>query len=155
MARILVIDDEPANGVLMTQILKPLGHQVIATVDARDGLAKIRRRHFDLILLDITMPGMDGYEFLEHLRTMPGREGTPVVVVTGRHLPEGVLTEARLGAVGHVAKPFLIHEIEQEVARVLGQREAPPRRDVVLEAETYRLVSDLMREAREANIPKN
>ena len=86
-ANILVIDDEDVIRALFKETLEELGHKVVAVETASEGLELIRQRDFDLVFLDLKMPGMDGAELLRQLKTI--KPELPVIIVTG--YPEGDL----------------------------------------------------------------
>ena len=96
------------------------------------------------------MPRMTGYEVLDQIRAMPGRSDTPVVVVTAKHDPPGLLREVRSGANDHIAKPFLPSELVSVVKELLaGSRKAGERgRKLGHQADLYGTVSELHRHAR-------
>jgi two-component system OmpR family response regulator len=124
MARILIVDDEPAVRSLMAVTLKLAGHQIIEAGGGEEGLALIEKRPFDLVVLDIMMPVTDGYEVLGRLRAMKDRAHTPVIVVTAKGFDtNGLMREAAGGAVDHLAKPFDPEELERAVERVLSASE--------------------------------
>ena len=111
MANILVIDDDSAVLATLRLLLERAGHSVVVAEDGRKGLAIFEAGDFDLLFLDIFMPGMDGLETMRlvHLQ----RPLTPVIVISGRPLPSDsssgpdFLTMAiRLGAVSCLQKPF-------------------------------------------------
>jgi CheY-like chemotaxis protein len=122
VAKILVVDDEPDARTVMFHSLRGAGHSVSEAADGEQALKKLKRTKFDLVLLDIMMPRLSGYDVLEKIRGMPSRADTPVVVVTAKHDPKGVLREVEGGATDHIAKPFLPSELEVVVERVLSTR---------------------------------
>ena len=82
MARILVVEDNRENRALMTYLLAHFGHEVEEAVDGIDGLAKAKASDHDLAVLDLQMPGLDGYEVLAALRADPHLTSMPVIAVT-------------------------------------------------------------------------
>ena len=86
MARVLTIDDSKAVRMIVMRQLQSLGHEVDEAEDCEKGLAKLEDVQYDLIILYITMPVMDGFAFLHELRLRPGGEHIPVVVLTARDL---------------------------------------------------------------------
>ncbi|HEX2122620.1 MAG TPA: response regulator, partial [Thermoanaerobaculia bacterium] len=80
MPRILIIDDEPAIRTTLAQILEDEGHKTTLCESGAQGLAQIAREEFDLVLLDLWLPGIDGLSVLERLR---GAGGTPVIMISG------------------------------------------------------------------------
>src|SRR5205823_15040480 len=120
MATILVVDDDPDIRDLIQEILEGAGHDVTVAAEGQEALNKLKRRPYELIVLDIMMPTMNGYEVLEQIRAMPIRASTPVIVVTAKHDPTGVMREVKGGALDHLAKPFMPDELEDVVARALA-----------------------------------
>ncbi|MGZ4105240.1 MAG: response regulator [Actinomycetota bacterium] len=151
MASILVVDDDDDIRALIQTVLETEGHAVTLASEGQEGLNKIRRKQFDLVILDIMMPAMSGYEVLEQIREIPSRAETPVIVVTAKHDPSGVLREVKGGAVDHLAKPFLPEELEEAVRRALGgspESTEERRRALRTEAEVYGSMADLFDDAR-------
>jgi CheY-like chemotaxis protein len=150
--KILVVDDEADQRTVIYHSLRTAGYSVTEAADGEEALKKLKRTKFDLVLLDIMMPRMSGYDVLDQLRAMPKHENTPVIVITAKHEPHGVMREASSGATDHLAKPFLPSELEKVVKRVL----ADPEREVELgrktmgrSADLYGSISDLHRQARD------
>lgn len=81
--RVLVIEDHPANRKLMASLLRTVGHEVLTAGNGEEGLEIARRNSFDLILCDIRMPGMDGYEVAGRLLCDPAWPKIPLIAVTG------------------------------------------------------------------------
>jgi diguanylate cyclase (GGDEF)-like protein len=86
MAKILVVDDNPTNRKLLVTLLQYAGHELVQAVDGRDGLAAARAERPRLVISDILMPTMDGYEFVRQLRTDPELQGTTVIFYTAHYL---------------------------------------------------------------------
>src|SRR3954469_2127151 len=82
-ARVLVVDDQPPNVRLLEAILAPRGYDVRTASSGEEALAALDHDDMDLVLLDIVMPGLDGYEVCRRLRERPGTPYLPVVMVTG------------------------------------------------------------------------
>jgi len=154
VAKVLIVDDEPDARTVLFHTLRGAGHTVTEAADGEEALKKLKRTRFDLVILDIMMPRMSGYDVLEKIRAMPTRADTPVIVVTAKHDPEGVQREVGGGAAGHIAKPFLPSELERVVKSVLKG----PKRDVERsrkslgrQADIYGTVSELHKQARDAD----
>jgi len=146
MATILIVDDDGDIRTLIQTVLETIGHDVTLAASGQEALNKLKRRPYDLVVLDIMMPTMSGYEVLEQIRAMPSRAETPVIVVTAKHDPSGVMREVKGGAIDHLAKPFLPEELEEVVERALsGTQETTDERRRVLrtEAEIYGSMADL------------
>jgi DNA-binding response OmpR family regulator len=125
MARILAIDDERDIRDLIKQGL--VGHEVITAPDGATGLEEARRSAPDLILLDVTMPEMTGFEVCRRIRSSPELLATPVIFLTARGTLADKLEGFNAGADDYVAKPFDIRELEMRVQAVL--RRARPQAD--------------------------
>lgn len=82
MKRILVIEDNPDNLLLVRMLLSPLKVHLVEATDGPSGIAIAQEEPFDLILLDIQLPGMDGYQVVKALRALPGTAGTPIMAIT-------------------------------------------------------------------------
>jgi CheY-like chemotaxis protein len=151
VAKVLIVDDESDMRTVLYHSLRSAGHSVSEAADGEEALRKIRRSRFDLVVLDIMMPRMSGYEVLDAIRAMPSRAETPVIVVTAKHDPAGVKREVSSGANDHIAKPFLPSELASVVERTLngngGSRSG--REKLERSAELYGIVSELRRQVNE------
>jgi CheY-like chemotaxis protein len=120
LATILVVEDDPQAREAIAQVLGAAGHTVIQAVDGRDGLDKVQRRRFGLILCDILMPERDGLEMITALRS----EGIKVPVVAMLE-PEAAQANVlrdlalALGADGVLMKPVMVSELLRITARIL------------------------------------
>ncbi|MBF0427444.1 MAG: response regulator [Magnetococcales bacterium] len=103
--RILIVDDVPANIKILAELLKE-DYDISMTTDGRDALRIALIHKFDLILLDIVMPGLDGYEVCRCLHENPQTKGIPVIFVTGQGETENEELGLTLGAVDYIIKPF-------------------------------------------------
>ncbi|MBV9566350.1 MAG: response regulator [Bradyrhizobium sp.] len=111
MAKILVVDDDPVMQMTVRLLLERAGHRVIVAEDGRKGLAEIAKNGFDLLCLDIFMPGMDGLETMRLVRQQHPR--IPIIAMSGRPLtpdagmePDFLAMATKLGAVRGLPKPF-------------------------------------------------
>jgi DNA-binding response OmpR family regulator len=116
-ARILVIDDEEIVHASLKKILTRAGHEIQSVFLAKDGLEQLDRNHFDLIIVDLMMPEMNGIQFLEALRDKNYQ--VPVLMVTGYPTISTAVQALRLGAVDYIAKPFTRKELLSPVHRAL------------------------------------
>lgn len=120
-ARILVVDDQHANVQLLEQMLAGVGYRSVAsTTNPREVAALHRRDPFDLILLDLQMPGMDGFEVMEQLKAIEPMGYLPVLVVTAQ--PSHKLKALQAGAKDFVSKPFDVFEIQTRIRNMLEVR---------------------------------
>ena len=119
-SRILVVDDEPQVVWMLQFSLEAEGYQTLSARDGRAALDEVREHHPSVVLLDIMMPVMDGWAFLEELQALPADERPRVIVVSARSSMRERAAAAELGADAFVAKPFnvddllvVLHDIEQ------------------------------------------
>src|SRR6187431_1654681 len=105
--RILVVDDQSANVRVVTALLERHGYAVSSAVNGRDALEKATGETPDLLLLDMMMPGMDGFELLAALRDLPGFRQVPTVFLTAAQDRDLLLRAFEAGAVDYVTKPFM------------------------------------------------
>jgi two-component system alkaline phosphatase synthesis response regulator PhoP len=115
--RILVIEDEPTLARLLSYNLSQEGYETTVVDHGGDGLQAALRQSFDLILLDIMLPGMNGFEILTKLRQHGNR--TPVIILTARNAEDEVVLGLRHGADDYMTKPFGVAELLARVAAVL------------------------------------
>jgi len=102
-AHILVVDDEQYVRELVKRILEPEGYAVTVAADGNSALAQLTEHRPDLVLLDIRMPGLDGYQVLERIRE---KSDVPVIMLTGALQPTAVEQSIGLGADDYIRKPF-------------------------------------------------
>ena len=121
-ARLLVVDDVEANRDLLARRLRQLGHQVALADGGEAALAAVEREEFDLILLDVMMPVMDGYEVLRRLQSDPARRHIPVIMVTAVDQVDSVVRCIELGATDYLPKPFNPVILKARVNATLEQK---------------------------------
>lgn len=114
--RILVVDDEQLMRDLMVMSLHRLGYAVVALDNGPAALALLEREYFDLVMLDVVMPQMDGFTLLVKLRTF---SDVPVVMLTAMNRQEDIVRGFELGADNYIAKPFNFKEVEARIHAVL------------------------------------
>jgi signal transduction histidine kinase/DNA-binding response OmpR family regulator len=123
--RVLVIEDDPSIRKLLSTRLTERGFEAIEAADGESGLQLAEQREPDLVLLDLHLPGIDGFTVLHRLKHTPSTAGTPVIAVTG---DEDLLLGARarvlaLGASDFVEKPFQMDALIDEIRALTGERE--------------------------------
>jgi two-component system cell cycle response regulator len=104
--KLLTVDDSKIVRMIVSRALKTYDCQIIEAANGVEGLAAAEREKPDLILLDITMPVMDGLEMLTRLRQNPELKATPVIMLTAESSQENVARADGLGVSGYVVKPF-------------------------------------------------
>jgi len=142
MARIVHIEDDPANRLLVRKLLNRAGHEVL---DAEDGIAGVRlacTSQPDLVLVDLNIPGLDGFEVTLRLRGEANMRGVPIVAITAEGDRD---TSLSVGCDGFLQKPIDARTFADTIARYLGgAREAPPaRRSTHLREQSQRIVAHL------------
>lgn len=115
MNRILVVEDEEPIAELIRMSLKNAGYQCEVCNDGEEGADQIQREHFDLCLLDIMLPKVDGYELLDYAKCME----LPVIFLTAKGKTEDKVKGLRAGADDYVTKPFDVMELLARVESVL------------------------------------
>lgn len=141
--RILHIEDDSANRLLVRKLLTPAGFEVIDAVDGLDGIRKACEVDPDLVLVDIAIPGLDGYEVTLRLRAEPKLRGVPIVAVTAEGNRD---TSLAVGCDGFLQKPIDARSFVEVVRGYLGgHREAtnPERSGEHLRLQSQRIVSHL------------
>jgi two-component system CheB/CheR fusion protein len=108
---VLVVDDSADTTEMVQHLLEIGGASVTAVTSGFEALREAREKQFDVVLSDISMPGMDGFEFLNRLRTMPGYQDLPAVALTGFGRPEDVQRAYDEGFFAHLTKPFDIQAL--------------------------------------------
>ena len=118
--KILVVDDEPDYVGTIQCRLEWCHYQVITAANGQEGLEKARAEEPDLILLDTSMPVMDGHKMLNDLRRDPALKNIPVIMVTALCEPEHIAEASSYGVTDYVAKPFDFTELLEKISGVLG-----------------------------------
>ena len=117
--KILVVDDKKVIGDFFILTMGYYGHQITVVHDLPDTLEAIKNHQFDIVFMDMMMPGKDGVEVLKEVKAiMPG---LPVVMMSGYSLDEKRQQAARLGAVECLKKPFEVDDIRRVVKETIGQ----------------------------------
>ena len=120
MARVLVVDDEPDVLLLCRLNLEQRGHQVLEAPNGDEALDLAREGGLDLVVLDLMLPGIDGYQVLQALRADDRTSGIPVLVLTAKSLQADRERSRQLGAAAFLTKPFLPDELCDMVDEVLA-----------------------------------
>lgn len=118
LAKILVIDDDPICNGLLLAILGD-DYQVISVNSGRGGIDAIDSLHPDLILLDITMPQVNGYQVIKHLKNDPLRSAIPIIVISSLTEPSDREFALELGADDYISKPVMPTVIQDKVDKYL------------------------------------
>jgi twitching motility two-component system response regulator PilG len=125
-SRILIIEDEESLLRLLTILLTSRGYRVTGVQEGSAGLAELKRTSFDLVLLDLMLPGLDGFEVCRSIKENPETRHIPVVILTAR---KGSADQARgveLGAEAYITKPFKSSRVMETVAELLARGTSHP-----------------------------
>jgi CheY-like chemotaxis protein len=120
-ARVLIVEDNPQNLKLVNVILRGEGYDVVSAGDAIEAQHRIEEQVPDLILMDIGLPGMDGYALTRELRRRPETTAVPVVAVTSFAMKGDEEKAREAGCRAHIAKPIDRRELLQTVRELLAE----------------------------------
>lgn len=118
---ILIVDDDPDILTLERKILEREGYQVTFANDGIEAMEKLAEGQFDLVLLDIMMPGIDGFEVSRAIQRKPGENPVPIVFVTARDDSESMREGFRSGGTVFLSKPFTSNQLIRLVKAMIGQ----------------------------------
>ena len=147
MARILVVDDDRTTREILRMQLRAAGHTVETAKDGATGLERVRKKNFDLVLLDVWMPGLDGLAVLSRLREEPSHP--KVVVMTADDTSETLLKAVRENAFNYVTKPVEPKQLVELVRSALASKALRPIEVVSARPEWVELLVPCDREAAE------
>ena len=121
--KLLLVDDQLLDIALTRQALNDcsIQHEIVAAFDGFEGLSQLRSEKFDVVVLDLKMPRVDGFEVLAQMRMQPSLSNTPVVVLSNSDLQVDRLRAANLGAVEYVHKSLDYAEFKHNLKVALGQ----------------------------------
>lgn len=122
MSRILIADDEPNIVLALELLMKREGHEIKTVADGEKAVEAAREFRPDLILLDVMMPKMDGYEVCERLRADPALKGVAIVMLTAKGREVEREKGMALGADLYITKPFSTRDVVRKVKEVLGSK---------------------------------
>jgi CheY-like chemotaxis protein len=121
LPQILVVDDEDLIRELVQACLEDLGGwETLAAASGEEGLQIAQTKRFDAILLDMSMPGMDGFEVYERLQSNPMTQSIPVILLTAKVLPSDRDRFEKMGVAGVIAKPIEPTTLTEAIAEILG-----------------------------------
>ncbi|NQZ80306.1 MAG: two-component system response regulator [Colwellia sp.] len=109
--RILVVDDNPTNIQLIAQVLKIKNYHIAYATSGAKALSSLKENDFDLVLLDVMMPGLNGYETCKEIKKQPKHEHLPIIFLTAKTDDESIIAGFDCGGVDYVAKPFNQREL--------------------------------------------
>ncbi|HTJ47527.1 MAG TPA: response regulator [Kofleriaceae bacterium] len=117
---ILVVDDDPEIVTMLSLRLGKRGYRVLTAIDGNEALDHAKKQHPDLVILDVMMPGKNGWEVARAIRTDPTTEKIKVVMLTAIGESVNEMTSPLYGADAHIDKPFEFEKLEQTLSKLLG-----------------------------------
>ncbi len=128
-ATLLIVDDEPETLHLLRTYFQTQGYQVLSAASGEEALSIAREHSPDLIVLDIRLPDIDGFEVFRRLRAHRRTQGIPVIFLTEKRERESRLSGLELGAHDYIPKPFSLQELRARVQNILRRSQAEPAFD--------------------------
>ena len=122
MKRVVVVDDDESIGAAIRDLLAPEGIAVEAPGDGQAALPELLREAPDLVILDVNMPGMSGWELCAILRRQSPTRTIPILFLTGRHEVKDRITAMQFGGSDYLAKPFGADDLRRKVRSLLATR---------------------------------
>jgi twitching motility two-component system response regulator PilH len=119
MARILIVDDSPTEVKKISSMLEKHQHEVLSADNGADGVAKARAESPDLVLMDVVMPGLNGFQATRQLTRSPDTSAIPVVIVTTKDQETDRVWGTRQGAKGYLVKPVKEDELIKTIANLI------------------------------------
>jgi putative two-component system response regulator len=116
MSKILIVDDMPKNIQIAMNMLKNEGYSIFYAKDANMALKLIKEQYFDLVLLDIMMPQMDGFELCKILKSDMLTKTIPIIFLSGRDSTDDIQKAYEVGGIDYIVKPFINLELTTKVA---------------------------------------
>jgi class 3 adenylate cyclase len=142
---LLVVDDNKMNRLLIARHLEQQGHRVVHAENGRQALATLRAQPFDLVLLDIEMPEMDGFQVLEHLTTDAELCNIPVIIISNVEDLESIVKSIELGAEDYLHKPITPTLLKARIASSLEKKRLRDRqRELIRKFATDQVADELL-----------
>ncbi|HEY9253347.1 MAG TPA: twitching motility response regulator PilH [Stenotrophomonas sp.] len=121
MARILIVDDSPSQLLGIQRIVEKLGHQTITATDGAAGVEAAKAALPDLVLMDVVMPNLNGFQATRTLKREPTTQNIPVILVTTKDQDTDRMWGMRQGARAYITKPFSEDELSEVIERVFSR----------------------------------
>ncbi|MEG2803473.1 twitching motility response regulator PilH [Stenotrophomonas sp.] len=125
MARILIVDDSPSQLLGIQRIVEKLGHQILTATDGAAGVEAAKAQLPDLVLMDVVMPNLNGFQATRTLARDATTKHIPVILVTTKDQDTDRMWGMRQGAKAYITKPFSEDELSEVLERVFSNQEPP------------------------------
>ncbi|MBN6103059.1 twitching motility response regulator PilH [Xanthomonas sp. CFBP 8703] len=125
MARILIVDDSPSQLLGIQRIVEKLGHETLTATDGAAGVEAAKAALPDLVLMDVVMPNLNGFQATRTLRREPSTQNIPVILVTTKDQDTDRMWGMRQGARAYITKPFSEDELSEVIERVFSGEDPP------------------------------
>lgn len=122
--KVLLAEDEPDIQLITRLALEDAGHEVVAVEDGLLALERVAQEHFDVVLLDVMMPRMDGFTVCERIQSNPLTRHLPVIFLTAKVQESDLKQVMSQGARGYIIKPFDVFRLADRIVALMG---SPPR----------------------------
>ncbi|MFC0718805.1 twitching motility response regulator PilH [Luteimonas padinae] len=126
MARILIVDDSPSQLMGIRRIVESLGHEALTAEDGAAGVEAARRELPDLILMDVVMPNLNGFQATRSITRDPATKHIPVILVTTKDQETDKVWGMRQGARAYITKPFSDTELSETISTAIATEPLPP-----------------------------
>ncbi|KAF1722599.1 twitching motility response regulator PilH [Pseudoxanthomonas wuyuanensis] len=126
MARILIVDDSPSQLLGIQRIVEKLGHESLTAEDGAAGVEVAKRELPDMVLMDVVMPNLNGFQATRTLSRESTTKHIPVILVTTKDQDTDRMWGLRQGAKAYLTKPFSEDELAEVIERIFSASEAPP-----------------------------
>ncbi|MDX1600162.1 MAG: response regulator, partial [Anaerolineales bacterium] len=120
---VLIVDDDPDGAFMLEQVLAKGGYETLLVHDGLSGLQKAKQEPVSLILLDVMLPGMDGFEVCRRLRSDSETADLPIIMISAKSRPEDRETGLKMGADEYMSKPLRLADVLDKVGELLGDQE--------------------------------
>ncbi|WP_411851794.1 twitching motility response regulator PilH [Stenotrophomonas sp. LGBM10] len=125
MARILIVDDSPSQLLGIQRIVEKLGHEILTATDGAAGVEAAKAELPDLVLMDVVMPNLNGFQATRTLSRDAATKHIPVILVTTKDQDTDRMWGMRQGAKAYITKPFSEDELSEVLERVFSNQEPP------------------------------
>ena len=125
MAKILIVDDSPSQLLGIQRIVEKLGHESITAEDGAAGVEVAKRELPDMVLMDVVMPNLNGFQATRSITREPTTKHIPVILVTTKDQDTDRMWGLRQGAKAYLTKPFSEDELAEVIERIFNARELP------------------------------